>query len=188
MAFYISHIPHSFACIIATWTQTQQARSVSASEAISLKGFVDLIIPSHISSHFFPRHRAKTPIIAGSICGFFLILGWTVALISCLVRRRKEKIRDKKVAAGLKAPRPVVQPPEKYIIPPDPAVVLGQRQPGEHVVVEERKHRFGHVKHPKTMSPPRESEEIRDGPLLHHGSTESFSGHNDHHTNGTMNP
>lgn len=55
-----------------------------------------------------------------------------------------------KVAAGLKAPRPVVPPKEKYIIPPDPAVVLGQRQPGEHVVVEE-KHRFNHHKHAKTL-------------------------------------
>lgn len=50
----------------------------------------------------------------------------------------------------MKAPRPVVLPKEKYIIPPDPAVVLGQRQPGEHVVVEE-KHIFNHHGHAKTL-------------------------------------
>lgn len=38
---------------------------------------------------------------------------------------------------------PLQKPHEKYIIPPDPAVVRGQRQPGEHVVVEH--------KHPKNM-------------------------------------
>jgi len=111
-----------------------QARAETSSEAASLKG-----------------HLAKTPIIAGTICGFFLVLGWTLSLISCLVRQRREKIREKKVAAGLKSPRPVIPPPEKYIIPPDPAVVLGQRQPGERVVVEE-KHRFGHHKHAKSTS------------------------------------
>jgi hypothetical protein len=60
------------------------------------------------------------------------------------------------VAAGIKPPKPIPPPPEKYIIPPDPAVVLGQREPGEHVIVESNKHRNGRngklIKHSKTMS------------------------------------
>lgn len=75
-----------------------------------------------------------------------------MGLISYLVRRRKKKARAKKVAAGLKPPKPEVQPPEKYISPPDPAVVLGMRQPGEHVIVEpKRRHGMLHLKHAKTM-------------------------------------
>jgi hypothetical protein len=93
------------------------------------------------------RQQAKTPIIAGSICAVLLVIGWSVALISYLVRRRKKKTRAKKVAAGMKPPKPVPQPPEKYIIPPDPAVVLGQRQPGEHVVVESKYRRSKHGRH-----------------------------------------
>ena len=94
-----------------------------------------------------PRQQAKTPIIAGSICAILLVIGWSVALISYLVRRRKKRTRAKKVAAGMKPPKPVPQPPEKYIIPPDPAVVLGQRQPGEHVVVESKYRRSKHGRH-----------------------------------------
>src|ERR1700676_1228462 len=94
-----------------------------------------------------PRQQAKTPIIAGSICAVLLVIGWSVALISYLVRRRKKRTRAKKVAAGMKPPKPVPQPPEKYIIPPDPAVVLGQRQPGEHVVVESKYRRSKHGRH-----------------------------------------
>ena len=55
------------------------------------------------------------------------------------------------MAAGPRRPQPEVAPPEKYILPPDPAVVLGQAQPGEHIVVES-KHKHGrHVKHSKAM-------------------------------------
>lgn len=55
------------------------------------------------------------------------------------------------MAAGLKCPKPEVAPPEIYILPPDPAVVLGKAQPGEHIVVES-KYKYGHhVKHSKAM-------------------------------------
>jgi len=71
------------------------------------------------------------------------------------------------VAAGVVPPKPVPQPPEKYIIPPDPAVVFGQRQPGEHVIVES-KHKPGkEVKRSKTTLEVQEPEERRSGSSEH---------------------
>jgi len=106
-----------------------------------------------------------------------LVIGWGVAFISYIIQRRKKKIRRKKVAAGVKPPKPAPQPPEKYLIPPDPAVVLGQRQPGEHVIMQSKnnKHRNGKlVKHSVTMP---EFYEMRGegsdkpyGQLVHSGS------------------
>jgi cell division septation protein DedD len=90
--------------------------------------------------------------IAGSVCAVLLIIGWSVALISYIVHRRKKTIRAKKVAAGVKPPKPKPPPPEMYIIPPDPAVVLGQRQPGERVVVESKHKNGRHAKRSKTMA------------------------------------
>lgn len=87
------------------------------------------------------------------------MIGWSVALISYIIRRRKKKTRAKKVAAGIKPPKPVPQPPEKYIIPPDPAVVLGQREPGEHVAVKSKHKNGRHVKHSRTMP---ETPEVND--------------------------
>jgi len=123
-------------------TPTRVVFAANSSEASSLHG-----------------QKAKTPIIAGSICAILLTLGWSVALISYLVRQRKKKTRAKKVAAGVKPPKPTPQPPEKYIIPPDPAVVLGQRQPGEHVIVESKNKHGRHVRHSKTMQ---ETEKFHD--------------------------
>jgi cell division septation protein DedD len=126
------------------------------------------------------------------VCAILLVIGWSLALISYIVRRRKKKTRAKKVAAGVKPPKPVPQPPEKYIIPPDPAVVLGQREPGEHVIVES-KHRNGRrVKHSRTMPETQEFHEENgegsDKPFgkLAHSNTEPLSPHEDHHplTNG----
>jgi len=115
-------------------TATLAIFAANSSEASSLNG-----------------QQAKTPIIAGSVCAILLTIGWSIALISYVIRWRKKKTRAKKVAAGVKPPKPAPQPPEKYIIPPDPAVVLGQRQPGEHVVVESKNRHGRHVKHSRTM-------------------------------------
>jgi len=147
-------------------TVVRQVFAANSSEASSLKG-----------------QKAKTPIIAGSVCAVLLTIGWSVALISYLIRRRKKRIRAKKVAAGVKPPKPVPQPPEKYVIPPDPAVLYGQRQPGEHVVVESKRrhHRRGeHGKHSRKISeiwvPDAEMGEEPNGTLARN-DTESDSQH-----------
>jgi len=154
-------------------TGTGQVFAANSSEASSLNG-----------------HKAKTPIIAGSVCAILLVIAWSVALVSYIVRRNKKKTRAKKVAAGIKPPKPVPQPPQKYIIPPDPAVVLGQGEPGEHIIVESKHKNGRRVKHSKTMP---ETQESHDGEgsektfgKLAHSNTEPFSERRDHHppTNG----
>ncbi|KAF4598251.1 hypothetical protein EYR38_006647 [Pleurotus pulmonarius] len=94
---------------------------VTSSEAASLKG-----------------HKAKTPILAGSICGGVMGLAWIIGFTYYFIKRARRKKRKAAIRAGLiPPPEPKVseEPEEKIIIPPDPAVLLGQRQPGEHVYV-----------------------------------------------------
>jgi len=126
-------------------TLARRASAPNPSESASLQG-----------------HKAKTPIIAGSVCGSLLFLAWSIGLIYYLMRRRRKKLRAIQVAAGVLPPKPVPQPTEKYIIPPDPAVVLGQRQPGERVTVESQ-HKPGKVKRSTTTPEVQESEERRTG-------------------------
>ena len=93
----------------------------------------------------------------------------------------------------MKPPKPAPPPPETYIIPPDPAVVLGQRQPGERVVIESKR-RNKLVKHSKTM--PGSHEEMGESSDAHdrtlvRSNTEPFSMHQqnaDHRplTNGDL--
>lgn len=72
------------------------------------------------------RHKALTPIIAGSVCGGLLAVAWIVALVWYLLRRRRK---------GQDPPKETSQP-EIYIIPPDPATLQGHRKPGERVSVQ----------------------------------------------------
>ncbi|KAG1731506.1 uncharacterized protein EDB91DRAFT_1085051 [Suillus paluster] len=74
-------------------------------------------------------HKALTPIITGSICGGVLAIAWIVGLVFCLLKRRKSKGRD---------PPNETDETERYIIPPDPAILQGYRKPdeqGAHVSV-----------------------------------------------------
>jgi len=129
------------------------------------------------------RDRACYIVVRRIERGMIIVLyGWlcgnrSIALISYIVKRRKKKVRAKKVAAGVKPPKPVPPPPETYIIPPDPAVVLGQRQPGERVIVEPKR-RNKLVKHSKTMPGSQEEMgESSDAPdrTLVRSNTEPFS-------------
>jgi len=126
--------------------------------------------------------------IAGSICAVLLVIGWSVALISYLVQRMQKKTRTKKVAAGIKLPnKPLPQLPRKYIIPPDPAVVLGQRQPGEHVTVESKRKRSKHAVHSRHIPEAwflngdagelPEGSRVSNGGQLLHSNTELDSRH-----------
>lgn len=89
-----------------TATNIRVARAESSSEAASLNG-----------------HKALTPIIAGSVCGGVLAIAWIVGLIWYLLKRRKPKDFD---------PPKETNETERYIIPPDPAILQGDKQPHEH--------------------------------------------------------
>lgn len=71
-------------------------------------------------------HKAKTPIIAGSVSGACVLLAWTVGFIIFFMRRRRQRRRAKE--AGFKSHRDIIDfvpvpDPTTFIIPPDPALV-----------------------------------------------------------------
>lgn len=84
-----------------------------------------------------------TPIIAGSISGILVIILWTLGLLSYLNKRREEREFDQEVAAGIRDPKELV----KYQIPPDPAVVAGEHEAGEHIKMIKQKKMFHPTKH-----------------------------------------
>ncbi|KAF9529231.1 hypothetical protein CPB83DRAFT_812532 [Crepidotus variabilis] len=96
-------------------------RVISSSEAASLKG-----------------KRALTPILAGSICGGIMLLAWIIGFSVYFRKRYNRKKRNRLIAQGKAQPREkdLKMLQEKVVIPPDPAVLLGQRQPGEMVFPE----------------------------------------------------
>jgi hypothetical protein len=78
-----------------------------------------------------------TPIIAGSVCGAVMGLAYIIGFTIYIVKRRRRKQRAAKMAAS---GTPPLLPPQKkrskseeqhVVIPPDPAIVLGLRRPGE---------------------------------------------------------
>ncbi|TFK44349.1 hypothetical protein BDQ12DRAFT_730418 [Crucibulum laeve] len=97
-------------------TAVHHARAETSSEAVSLKG-----------------KKALTPIIAGSVCGGLMGLAWIIGFSVYFWKRYKRKQRNRLIAIGKAAPREkdLKPPEEKIVIPPDPAVLLGQRKPGE---------------------------------------------------------
>lgn len=95
------------------------------------------------------RGRTLTPIIAGSICGGVLFILWGIGFAVYFKKRYRRKQRNRMVAAGRAEPRPkdLEVPKEKVVIPPDPAVLLGQRQPGEILFPERQHSKDGHQRH-----------------------------------------
>ncbi|KAG1862859.1 uncharacterized protein F5891DRAFT_1013662 [Suillus fuscotomentosus] len=89
-------------------TKIQAARAENSSEAASLNG-----------------NKALTPIIAGSVCGGVLAIAWIVGLIWFLLKRRKSKNRN---------PPKETNEMEPYIIPPDPAILQGDKELNQHSV------------------------------------------------------
>lgn len=83
-------------------TKIQAARAENSSEAASLSG-----------------NKALTPIIAGSVCGGVLAIAWIAGLIWFLLKRRKSKNRN---------PPKETNEIEPYIIPPDPAILQGDKE------------------------------------------------------------
>ncbi|KAH7916545.1 hypothetical protein BJ138DRAFT_1096984 [Hygrophoropsis aurantiaca] len=93
---------------VTATTKIIHARAGNASESASLNG-----------------HKAMTPILAGSICGGVIGLAWIIGLVWYLLRRHKRRQEEAKIAAGLQVPRNPKDKTERYIIPPDPAILQG---------------------------------------------------------------
>jgi hypothetical protein len=85
-------------------------------------------------------HRAKTPTISAIASSASVLAIWIIVLFGWLWKQYKKRVRAKRRAArGLP---PKVKKPKKplptFILPPDPAVITGQREPGERAIP--RKH------------------------------------------------
>lgn len=92
------------------------------------------------------RKKALTPILAGSICGGLMVLAWVIGFAIYFRKRYNRKKRNRLIAEGKAVPREKDLQPlqEKVVIPPDPAVLLGQRKPGEMVFPERQHSKDGH--------------------------------------------
>ena len=70
-----------------------------------------------------------------------MFLAWTIALTIYFKKRYRRRERRRLVAAGKATPKETdldIIPQENVIIPPDPAVLLGQCEPGEIIIPESR--------------------------------------------------
>jgi len=88
------------------------------------------------------RHRAKPPTLSAIVSSAAVLLIWALVFVGWLWRQYKKRVRAKRRAArGLP---PKVKKPKKplptFILPPDPAVITGQREPGERAIP----HKHGH--------------------------------------------
>ena len=98
-------------------------------------------------------HRAKTPIISAIVSSAAVICIWTLVFIGWLWKQYKKRIRAKRRAArGLP---PKVKKPKRplptFILPPDPAVITGQREPGERAIPPKRGSTDGPKKGPSAI-------------------------------------
>jgi len=118
-------------------TRKVVARAVDSSAAAALGG-----------------KRALTPIIAGSICGGLMLIIWIIGFAVYFRKRAKRKERNRLIAAGKAQPREkdLEALKQKVIIPPDPAVLLGHRKPGEMVFPERQKSKDRHMHWPHNKS------------------------------------
>ena len=81
-------------------------------------------------------HRAKTPIISAIVSSSVVVAIWTLIFLAWLWKQYKKRVRAKRRAA--KGLPPKVKKSKKplptFILPPDPAVITGQREPGERAI------------------------------------------------------
>ncbi|TCD60734.1 hypothetical protein EIP91_009617 [Steccherinum ochraceum] len=77
-------------------------------------------------------HKAKTPMISGIVSGGAVGLAWIIGFIVYFFKRHRREKRA--LARGYRGHREMLDPPKKpeaFIIPPDPAIVQGQLEPGD---------------------------------------------------------
>ncbi|KAH8119268.1 hypothetical protein DFH11DRAFT_434355 [Phellopilus nigrolimitatus] len=103
-------------------TSVFQARTETSSEAAALPH----------------GEKALTPIIAGTISGTCVGLAWFITLVVILVKRRRRKRWYKEVGRSAEE-EAKAKTHDVFIVPPDPAVLLGKRQPGERIIREKKK-------------------------------------------------
>ncbi|KAI0051845.1 hypothetical protein FA95DRAFT_1554089 [Auriscalpium vulgare] len=82
-----------------------------------------------------------TPIVSAIVTSAGLLVMWTIILVLWLHKRGKKRRRVRRArrdpvkAAALKAKMDAKKAAQEaahtYIVPPDPAILLGQRQPGD---------------------------------------------------------
>lgn len=82
-----------------------------------------------------------------------MLIIWTIGFAVYFRKRAKRKERNRLIAAGKAQPREkdLEVPKERIVIPPDPAVLLGHRKPGEVAFPErqnsdKRQKRWAHKK------------------------------------------
>jgi len=102
-------------------------------EGKSLKYLNTPHIQAEVSVCYLYRKKALTPILAGSICGGLMLIIWIIGFAVYFRKRARRKERNRLIAAGKAQPREkdLEVPKERIVIPPDPAVLLGHRKPGE---------------------------------------------------------
>ncbi|KIY74322.1 hypothetical protein CYLTODRAFT_448083 [Cylindrobasidium torrendii FP15055 ss-10] len=118
-------------------------RQVSSSEAAALHG-----------------QAAKTPLIAGSVCGGLMGIAWIIGFTIYFVKRARRKKLKRAVEAGTVTPDSLKgkhshepkTPKGEYVIPPDPAVLFAQKKPGEHAFPEREERHHAKRGHSHTKS------------------------------------
>jgi len=85
--------------------------------------------------------KPKTPMIAGSVIGSIMGVAYIIGFTIYFVKRCKRKRLHRRIEAGEAEPKAQPAPKEKFVIPPDPAILLGHNKPGDVVVVDEKRHR-----------------------------------------------
>ncbi|KAF7315431.1 Protein kinase domain-containing protein [Mycena indigotica] len=88
--------------------------------------------------------KAKTPMLAGAIIGSIMGAAYVVGFTIYFYKRWRHKKLKRRIEAGKAPPQPVVEPKERVVIPPDPAVLLGQHKGGEVILVDEKEKRHHH--------------------------------------------
>jgi len=119
-------------------------------------------------------HKAKTPMIAGSVIGGIMGVAYIIGFTIYFIKRCKRKRLHRRIEAGKAEPKAQPEPKERIVIPPDPAVLLGHNKPGDVVVVDEKRHHrhksvpkaggSGSTSHLVRADTDRISEEVTAGP------------------------
>lgn len=108
--------------------------------AVASATFANALTQTSAEAESLHGRKAKTPMLAGAIIGSIMGVAYIIGFTIYFVKRWKRKQHHRRVAAGKAEPKVEPEPKERIVIPPDPAVLLGQHKPGDVVVVDEKRH------------------------------------------------
>jgi len=94
-------------------------------------------------------HKAKTPMLAGAIIGGIMGVAYIIGFTIYFWKRCKRKKLHRRIEEGKAEPKVEPEPKERFVIPPDPAVLLGHNRPGDVIVVDEKRHHHRQKSVPK---------------------------------------